>query len=111
MLRGLALGPALVIYVRAYAAVWVALEDVDVDEPAALVEPIWLSSTLAVTIGASTASLHVLRLQSPMLVTVLFAVLFLLLEEAFGVHEYGTPQDVARLRTFLLNDEDETDEQ
>lgn len=107
LLRALAVAPQLVIYVRAYAAVWVALEDLDIEEPAKLLEPYWLSVPLAVTIGASTASVHVVVLRSPMLLAVTLVVLTFALEEAFSIHRHGTARDVTRLRSSILDDEKE----
>jgi len=103
----LAIPIQFVIYVRAYAAIWVGLEDFDIEEPAKLLEPYWLSVPLAVTIGASTASVHVLVLRSPMLLAVTLDVLTFALEEAYGIHRHGTAKDVTRLRSSILDDEKE----
>ncbi len=111
VLRALAVAPVLVVYVRAYAAVWVALEDVAVEEPAEFFEPVWLAVAVAVTIGASTASVHVLRLRSPAMLDLTVVALVVVLEAMFGVHEYGTARDVARLRATVLDDEKERGQQ
>ncbi|WP_128478076.1 hypothetical protein [Halorussus pelagicus] len=100
----LAIPLQMVIYVRAYAAVWVALEDLNAEEPAELLEPYWLSVPLAVTIGASTASVHVLVLRSPMVLAVTLVVLTGVLEEVYGIHRHGTAEDVTRLRALVLDE-------
>jgi hypothetical protein len=110
LIRTLAVVPQLIVYVRAYAAVWVALEDVTVEEPAELFAPYWLSVAVAVTIGASTASVHVLRLRSPTTLSLTVVALVGVLEAMFGIHEYGTARDVARLRAMILDDEKERGE-
>lgn len=99
--RVLAVVVQLVIYVRAYAGIWVVLEAAEVDDAGSLCEPYWLSTAVAVTIGASTVSLHVLRLRWPMLLAVVLVALVGVLEAAFGIHEYGTARDVVRLRAML----------
>lgn len=106
VLRPLAAVPSLVIYVRAYAATVAAIDAVDVDEPIELVEPLWLSVPVAVTIGASTASLHVLRVQSPLVLTVTLGVLLGVLEAAFSIHRYGTVEDVTQLLAMGLDDDE-----
>lgn len=111
LLRALAVVPILVAYVRAYAGVWVVLEDVVVEEPAELFDPFWLSVAVSVTIGASTASVHVLRLRSPAMLDLTVVALVGVLETMFGIHEYGTARDVARLRATVLNDEKERGKQ
>lgn len=109
VLRPAAVVPSLVVYVRAFAAGIVALDevDVDVDEPGALGEPYWLSVPLAVTIGASTVSLHVLRVQAPLVLDVTLVGLFVVLDEGFGIHRYGTVEDVTQLPALGRGDETE----